>query len=104
MVDLLPTIIDIAGGLEKDLFSFDGQSLLKPLDSKRPVFSEYFAEGSIGPRFMIKTPDRKFIYSEVTLCKRVLPSPPSKKNVFSIVGCKTSEIECMCLVPICILS
>ena len=64
LVDLLPTFVDIGGG-EANL---EGTSLLKISRDliDRDVFSEYFAEASIGPRFMIKSGKWKFIYSEVT--------------------------------------
>lgn len=71
LVDLLPTILDLTDnpGLEEPAAVMDGNSLVPLLEGRRdfperPVISEYFAEGSIAPCFMVRQGQYKFIYSE----------------------------------------
>lgn len=69
--DLLPTLVELAGGqLDPDL-PLDGRSLLphlQGLGSHDEVFGEYMAEGSISPLMMIRRGAYKFIYSEQDPC------------------------------------
>jgi choline-sulfatase len=72
LVDLLPTILDMAAapGLEEPAADMDGKSLLPLLEGTRdwpdrPVISEFFAEGSIAPCFMVRKGWYKYIYCEV---------------------------------------
>ncbi len=69
--DLLPTLVELAGGtLQADL-ALDGRSLLGHLQGNGghdEVFGEYMAEGSIGPLMMIRRGQHKFIYSEQDPC------------------------------------
>ncbi|MFP6862811.1 choline-sulfatase [Pseudomonas sp.] len=67
-MDLLPTLVELAGGtLEADL-PLDGRSLVAHLEGREghdEVIGEYMAEGSISPLMMIRQSDWKFIYSEL---------------------------------------
>jgi choline-sulfatase len=66
-MDLLPTLVELAGGtLQADL-PLDGRSLLAHLEGRighDEVIGEYMAEGSISPLMMIRQGEWKFIYSE----------------------------------------
>jgi choline-sulfatase len=66
-MDLLPTLVELAGGeVEADL-ALDGHSLLSHLKGEGghdQVLGEYMAEGSNAPLMMIRRGDWKFIYSE----------------------------------------
>ncbi|WP_339524601.1 choline-sulfatase [Pseudomonas sp. EA_35y_Pfl2_R111] len=66
-MDLLPTLVELAGGsLEADL-PLDGRSLLPHLQGNGghdEVLGEYMAEGSNSPLMMIRQGEWKFIYSE----------------------------------------
>eukprot|EP00494_Astrolonche_serrata_P001278 UN01284 len=68
LVDLLPTFYEMGKGDINNIGPTDGYSILNLGDSqkniKRDILAEYFGEGSVGPRFMIKTEELKFIYSE----------------------------------------
>ncbi|MFG0720977.1 choline-sulfatase [Pseudomonas sp. GLN_6] len=67
-MDLLPTLVELAGGtLHADL-PLDGRSLLAHLEGRQghdEVIGEYMAEGSISPLMMIRQGEWKFIYSEI---------------------------------------
>ena len=67
--DILPTLIDLAGGDPADLAcEIDGSSLLPLLNqtdtTQRTVYAEYCAEGSIAPMVMIRRGNTKFVYCE----------------------------------------
>jgi choline-sulfatase len=66
-MDLLPTLVELAGGqVEADL-ALVGHSLLSHLKGEGghdQVLGEYMAEGSNAPLMMIRRGDWKFIYSE----------------------------------------
>ena len=66
-MDLLPTLVELAGGtLQADL-PLDGRSLLAHLEGRQghdEVIGEYMAEGTISPLMMIRQGEWKFIYSE----------------------------------------
>ncbi len=71
LVDLLPTILDITGSdyIEKPAAPLAGSSLVPLMagdsdQTRAPVISEFFAEGSIAPCFMIRQANYKYIYSE----------------------------------------
>ena len=75
LVDLAPTLLDISGSprLESPAAPLDGESLVPLLegeegDADRTVISEFFAEGSIAPCFMVRQGRFKYIYSQ--------PDPP----------------------------
>jgi len=70
-VDLLPTLVELAGGsLERNL-PLDGRSLLPHLRGEGGhdgVLGEYMAEGTTSPLMMIRRGPYKFIYSEADPC------------------------------------
>jgi choline-sulfatase len=68
-VDLLPTLVELAGGqLQPDL-EMDGRSLLPHLsgvgNKHDEVIGEYTAEGTLAPLMMIRRSIYKFIYCPV---------------------------------------
>jgi choline-sulfatase len=69
--DLLPTLVELAGGaVDKDL-QLDGRSLLGHLQGQGghdEVIGEYMAEGTVGPLMMIRRGPYKFVYSEDDPC------------------------------------
>ncbi|MDF9617794.1 choline-sulfatase [Pseudomonas entomophila] len=69
--DLLPTLVELAGGaVDKDLH-LDGRSLLAHLRGQGghdEVIGEYMAEGTVGPLMMIRRGAYKFVYSEDDPC------------------------------------
>lgn len=67
-MDLLPTLVELAGGTLKADLPLDGRSLLAHLEGRQghdEVIGEYMAEGSISPLMMIRRGEWKFIYSEL---------------------------------------
>ena len=67
--DILPSLIDLAGGDPTSLAcDIDGQSFVELAsgneDPARRTYSEYCAEGSVGPMVMIRQADYKFNYCE----------------------------------------
>lgn len=70
-VDLLPTLVELAGGSLGDNLPLDGRSLLPHLEGKGghdEVLGEYMAEGTTGPLMMIRRGAYKFIFSEQDPC------------------------------------
>jgi choline-sulfatase len=67
LVDLLPTLVDLAGGDPEALGqSIDGRSLRGHLEGDGghdEVIGEYLAEGAIAPLVMIRRANWKFIHS-----------------------------------------
>ena len=69
LLDLAPTLVDLAPGLAShDFNSFDGSSLLPLLEGdtaghNRVVASEYLAEGAVAPVVMVRRGELKFISS-----------------------------------------
>ncbi len=67
LVDLLPTLVDFAGGRTEALGgSIDGRSLSPQLAGRKghdEAIGEYLAEGAIAPLVMIRRGDFKFIHS-----------------------------------------
>lgn len=69
--DLLPTLVELAGGTLEAGLPLDGRSLLGHLTgagAHDEVFGEYMAEGTVGPLMMIRRGPWKFIYSEDDPC------------------------------------
>ncbi|WP_416310936.1 choline-sulfatase [Pseudomonas sp. W03] len=70
-VDLLPTLVELAGGQVEAGLELDGRSLLPHLQGTGghdEVIGEYTAEGTVSPLMMIRRGDFKFIYSEQDRC------------------------------------
>ncbi|WP_028239091.1 choline-sulfatase [Stutzerimonas azotifigens] len=66
-VDLLPTLVELAGGTLEPQLPLDGRSLLAHLEGRGghdEVIGEYMAEGTTSPLMMIRRGPWKFIYSE----------------------------------------
>ncbi|MEY4267718.1 MAG: hypothetical protein RIS90_2253 [Pseudomonadota bacterium] len=65
-VDLLPTLVELAGGLIEPGLALDGRSLVPHLQGSLghdEVIGEYMAEGTTTPLLMIRRGPYKFIYS-----------------------------------------
>ena len=65
-IDLLPTLVELAGGLIEPGLALDGRSLVPHLQGSLghdEVIGEYMAEGSTTPLLMIRRGPYKFIYS-----------------------------------------
>ena len=65
--DLLPTLVELAGGSVEAGLPLDGRSLLGHLHGQGghdEVIGEYMAEGTVGPLMMIRRGAYKFVYSE----------------------------------------
>ena len=66
-LDLLPTLVELAGGRVDGNLELEGRSLLPHLQGKGghdEVLGEYMAEGSTSPLMMIRRGPWKFVYSE----------------------------------------
>ncbi|WP_439886923.1 choline-sulfatase [Pseudomonas sp. MBLB4123] len=66
-MDLLPTLVELAGGTVEADLALDGRSLLPHLRGEGghdEVLGEYMAEGTNAPLMMIRRGQWKFIYSE----------------------------------------
>lgn len=69
LVDLLPTLREIAGGDEASDYAapVDGQSLVPLADGveeERSVYGELLAEGAVAPLLMIRRGNYKYLFSE----------------------------------------
>ena len=66
-IDLLPTLLDLAGLEPGDAAPLDGRSLLAlargESTTERAVYAEYMGEGSVAPMIMIRRGPLKFIHS-----------------------------------------
>ncbi|MNN16603.1 Choline-sulfatase [compost metagenome] len=70
-LDLLPTLVELAGGTLEAGLPLDGRSLLPHLKGEcghDEVIGEYTAEGTLSPLMMIRRGDFKFVYSEQDPC------------------------------------
>ncbi len=69
LVDILPTLCELAGGSLQDVAKpLDGVSLVPQLEGragKDEVIGEYLAEGAIAPLVMIRREQYKFVHSPV---------------------------------------
>jgi choline-sulfatase len=67
LMDILPTLVDIAGGDSAALGdTIDGRSLAPHLEGREgrdEAIGEYLAEGALAPMVMIRRGDHKFIHS-----------------------------------------
>lgn len=79
LVDLLPTLFELAGGNQKELIKpFDGRSLFEMLNGNTTdwpdqVFAEYMGDGTPAPCMMIRDGAYKFVFCE--------PDPPLLFNL-----------------------
>jgi choline-sulfatase len=66
LIDVLPTMLDLAGSSPSDLA--DGESLVPLLSGDRgtgrTVFGEYLGEGAVAPILMIRRGNLKFVFCE----------------------------------------
>jgi len=67
LMDLVPTLVELAGGQVETGDELDGRSLLPLLDGAGsrhdPVVAEYLAEGAVAPVVMVRRGSLKFITS-----------------------------------------
>ncbi|WP_161897775.1 choline-sulfatase [Pseudomonas yangonensis] len=66
-LDLLPTLVELAGGQIEQGLELEGRSLLPHLEGEGghdEVLGEYMAEGTLSPLMMIRRGPWKFVYSE----------------------------------------
>lgn len=66
-LDLLPTLVELAGGQVEQSLELEGHSLLPHLKGEGghdEVLGEYMAEGTLSPLMMIRRGPWKFVYSE----------------------------------------
>lgn len=66
-LDLLPTLVELAGGQVEQGLELEGHSLLPHLKDEGghdEVLGEYMAEGTLSPLMMIRRGPWKFVYSE----------------------------------------
>ncbi|ARS47016.1 choline-sulfatase [Pseudomonas sp. KHPS1] len=66
-LDLLPTLVELAGGRVEEGLALEGRSLLAHLTGEGghdEVIGEYMAEGTTSPLMMIRRGPWKFVYSE----------------------------------------
>ncbi|MCI0476864.1 MAG: choline-sulfatase, partial [Anaerolineales bacterium] len=66
LIDLFPTLLDLAAVLPESHLPLDGTSLIGLLDGRdkiaRRVFSEYHAQGAHAPCFMLRRGKWKYVY------------------------------------------
>jgi choline-sulfatase len=60
LVDVLPTLLDVAGCAVPD--HLPGESLLAAGQRRRPIFSEYHAQGMLAGGFMLKQENYKYCH------------------------------------------
>lgn len=100
LVDLMPTVLELTAnpGLESPAAKMDGHSLCPFWKSDTdppdyPVISEFFAEGSIAPCFMVRLGEYKYIYSQPDPPQLYHPASDPAELVNLAGDPKYSEIE-----------
>ncbi len=79
LVDMLPTLTELAGGVTDYVSPLEGQSLLPLLEGtedaavERTVYGEMLGEGAVAPLLMIRRGRYKYIYS-----------PPDPEQLFDV--------------------
>ena len=96
-IDLLPTFVEMAGGILDDRLHLDGRSLLPHLQARGghdEVIGEYMAEGSKTPLVMIRRGPWKFMYSQNDLCLLYhLPNDPQELHNLAEDPAQRSVVE-----------
>ncbi|PAU64768.1 choline-sulfatase [Pseudomonas sp. PIC25] len=85
-IDLLPTLVELAGGSLESHLPLDGRSLLPHLAGEGghdEVFGEYMAEGTTSPLMMIRRGRYKYMHSEqdAPLLFDILEDPQECRNL-----------------------
>lgn len=93
-IDLLPTLVELAGGSIDPALAIDGRSLLPHLQGRAghdEVIGEYMAEGTIAPLVMIRRGDFKFIHApgDPPLLFNITADPEERHNLASDPGHQT---------------
>jgi choline-sulfatase len=95
-LDLLPTLVELAGGRVHPQLPMDGRSLLPRLQGiggHDEVLGEYMAEGSQAPIVMIRRGDYKLIYSEQDPPLLFdIKADPLERNNLALVGAQQQRL------------
>ena len=87
LVDMLATLVDIAGGKPTDILNTEGMSLDAAAQGtrteERTIAAEFLAEGVFEPTFMLRDGRYKFFYSETDppLLFDMLDDPQERNNL-----------------------
>lgn len=89
-IDLLPTLVELAGSRVEDGLALEGRSLLPHLQGNGghdEVIGEYMAEGTTSPLMMIRRGPWKFVYSEQDplLLFNLASDPQERENLAASV-------------------
>jgi choline-sulfatase len=105
LLDIAPTVLDLAGAQTSETFdAFDGSSLLPLIDSEQPartIVGEYLGEGAVAPIFMVRRSRWKFIWSrpDPALLFDLATDPRELRNLAAdpdhadLVGALTEEVH-----------
>lgn len=98
-MDVVPTLLDIAGVPQQDVvMPFDGQSLLPLADgatgADRVVASEYMAEGSVSSMLMLRHQNFKYVYCAADPEQLYdLDADPAERNNLAAAGTHQAALE-----------
>ena len=87
LLDIAPTLVELAGGLAEPALTWDGRSLVQLIEGReaplRPVLAEYTAEGALAPVLMVRDGDLKLIWSEADppLLYDLAADPQERRNL-----------------------